>query len=145
MIQIIAVFIGMCVMAIFAGKFDAVMDMIKDFSQSPKNWLYNWVQKHPEYKLWYEGHSPLPYFAKRGKPYKAGNILYSDAWHQSKHLMLLSWAGAVAIPFSCLCAVSLGLQWYYNLIIGFAVLVFVWWLLYWIEGESFNADYQCLK
>lgn len=108
-----------------AGFFDGVMDMIKDFKYSEKNWLWKWVEKHPKYKNWYDGQYPLPFF----KTYRPGIVWLSDAWHMAKHFMLLSFAGAIAI--------NLGFEWYWNLLGMF--------IIYVLEGEIFNLVYQRLK
>jgi len=125
MTRIIEILMLVCL----AGFFDYIMDMVKDFNESGKNWLWKWVQRHPEYIGWYSDYKPLPFFEKRGYLYKAGNVFLANCWHQAKHLMLLSFAGAVAYAF--------GTYWYYQIII--------WWLVYYIEGEIFNQGYQRLK
>lgn len=112
-----------------AGFFDSTMDAIRDFKQSDKFWLWKWVQKHPAYMGWYMGWHSLPFFESRGWVYKAGCVLLADRWHTSKHLMLLSWAGAVACAF--------GTHWYFQ--------IAIWWTLYFVEGEAFNYFYQRLK
>lgn len=115
MIRIVEVIFFICA----AGFFDGVMDMIKDFHHSLKNWLYQWCLKYPKYLDWYEG----------GELYNPKYPWTSDAWHMAKHFMLLS--------FTCSVAIALHLDWYYQ--------IFVWWFLYWTEGQLFNLVYQRLK
>jgi hypothetical protein len=125
MLRLISVILFICLV----GFFDSVMDMIKDFKHSNKNWLYQWCSKHPEYLSWYEGYCSIPFFKNRGYQYNPGKFWLSDAWHMAKHGMLLSVSGAVACSF--------GTCWYYQIVI--------WWLCYYLEGEIFNLGYQRLK
>jgi hypothetical protein len=112
------------ILTCLAGFFDYMMDMIKDYPQSEKNWLWKLV-RGTKYEPWYLGHNPLPFF----KTYRPGLIWFSDAWHMAKHFMLLSFCGAIACAF--------GVEWYYTLAIT--------WIAYWLEGGIFNAGYQGLK
>jgi hypothetical protein len=125
-----------------AGFFDGVMDMIKDFHQSDKNWLWQWV-KGTKYQSWYDGWNPLPFF----DTYRPGMIWLSDAWHMAKHCMLLCFAGALSLAITLFVSLlfekkySRKLEWYYQLLIQ----IVLWWTLYWLEGEFFNLTYQRLK
>ena len=126
MINLLFILILVCL----AGFFDSIMDMIKDYPYSNKNWLNNWVyDKHREYQNWYIGHHSLPFFEKKGWTYNPGLVWLSDAWHMAKHFMLLSWAGALTIGFDT--------HWYFQLVI--------FWLAYFIEGELFNLFYNKVK
>ena len=125
MIRIIEIAILICC----AGFFDGLMDMIKDFHLSYKNWLWSWMKGHPAYTDWYQGQHSIPWMEKHGYIYNPKYLWTSDAWHSAKHFMLLSFAGAIAT--------ALNLGWYYQ--IG------VWWIAYWIEGMIFNLVYQRLK
>lgn len=111
-----------------AGFFDYIMDMIKDYKQSPKNWLYT-KTNGTIYAGWYLNPECLPFLAKRGYNYNPGNIFLSDAWHMAKHLMMLSFAGAIACAF--------GTYWFLQ--------IPIWWLVYYVEGEIFIRGYESLK
>jgi len=111
-----------------AGFFDSVMDMRKDFVRSEKNWLWRMVRL-TKYELWYLGEHPLPFFEGMGYTYKAGNVFLADAWHQAKHLMMLSFAGSVAVACN----------------LNIYCTIFIWWGIYFAEGECFNFIYQHLK
>jgi hypothetical protein len=105
------------------------MDSIRDFPKSEKFWLWIWVQKHPKYMDWYLDFYPLPFFYNKGYNYKAGNILFANAWHQAKCLMMLSFAGTIAFAFQ--------LEWYWTML--------MWWFIYWLEGFIFRVKYEPLK
>ncbi len=142
-INFILNFIVMLALIISAGKFDAIMDAIKDISglKAEKFWLWRWVIKHLEYIDWFNGSHPLPFLEKRGYKFEAGSVLYSDAWHQAKHLMLISWTGAISSPFALAVTALLDLNWYWQLLIW----ILFWWFFYWLEGAVFNEDYDLLK
>ena len=133
--------IGILVLICLAGLYDYMMDAIKDFKQSPKFWLKKWIDKHPEYLLWYTGFHPLPFIERKGIAYNPKYPWTSDAWHMMKHGLLLSWSGAVSIALSLYVGEIADLEWY--VILGFTLTV--WWFIYWIEGTIFNLGYQRLK
>jgi hypothetical protein len=111
-----------------AGFFGSVMDSIKDFRTLEKFWLWRWV-KNTRYMDWYYGGYSLPYFNDKGYKYNPGKVWLSDAWHMAKHLMILSWTGAIAFVFN--------LEIYY--------IMSIWIFLYWLEGFVFRMKYEPLK
>ena len=123
------------------GFFDGVMDMIKDFPISEKNWLYQWALKHPDYLLWLQGQRSLPFFDKRGYQYNPKYPWFSDAWHMAKHFMEICASGVGALALTWAIALYFNLAWYFEV----PVCLIACWLLYWSEGDGFNDVYQPLK
>jgi hypothetical protein len=131
------------VLALFwcVSYFDYLRDAIADYKNSAKFWLYKWCLKHPEYLPWLDGHHSLPYFEKKGIQYDPGKVWLCDAWHMAKSFLLVSFIGVVAALAVWVFVLLVPLRWYFQVTIQLGL----WWLLYWIEGELFNEEYDKLK